>query len=248
MPFNSSYKFALTIVEQKTADSDYCIYMKGAPEKIWNYCTSIIIKGDRKTKNKEWSDKFAKVNLHFGKQGERVLGFASYHLPRSDFPFGFEFSTSNPEKFNFPIDNFSFIGLVSLIDPPKDSVPYAVLECRSAGIKVVMVTGDQPTTAAAIAKQVNIIPKNIKTVEDLIDEGHTWEDAAEHTEAIIVHGDRITEANRLDKEAAEEAMRKKGGDINKVKRVDCNATLRKWVKKPYCVFARTTPAQKLLIV
>ena len=71
-----------------------------------------------------------------------MLGFASYHLPRSEFPLGFEFSTSNPEKFNFPIDNFSFIGLVSLIDPPKDSVPYAVLECRSAGIKVVMVTGD----------------------------------------------------------------------------------------------------------
>lgn len=60
--------------------------------------------------------------------------------------------TSNPEKFNFPIDNFTFIGLISLIDPPKDSVPYAVLECRSAGIKVVMVTGDQPPTAAAIAR------------------------------------------------------------------------------------------------
>jgi len=111
-----------------------------------------------------------------------------------------------------------------------------------------MVTGDQPTTAAAIAKQVNIIPKNIKTVEDLVDEGHSWEDAAEHSDAIIVHGDRITEANRLDKEAAEEVIRKKGGDIAKVKRTDCNTTLRRWVKKPYCVFARTTPAQKLLIV
>jgi sodium/potassium-transporting ATPase subunit alpha len=46
------------------------------------------------------------------------------------------------------------------MDPPKESVPNAVLKCKSASIKVIMVTGDQPPTAAAIAKQVNIIPKN----------------------------------------------------------------------------------------
>jgi len=54
--------------------------------------------------------------------------------------------------------NFTFIGLIALIDPPKESVPHAILKCRSAGIKVIMVTGDQPATAAAIARQVNIIP------------------------------------------------------------------------------------------
>lgn len=47
------------------------------------------------------------------------------------------------------------------MDPPKNRVPGAILECRSAGIKVIMVTGDQPPTAAAIAKEVNIIPKNV---------------------------------------------------------------------------------------
>lgn len=178
-----------------------------------------------------------------------MLGFSSQHLSRSEFPLGFDFSTSNPEKFNFPVDNFTFVGLISLIDPPKDNVPYAVLECRSAGIKVVMVTGDQPTTAAAIAKQVNIIPKKVRTIEDIIEEKNiSWEEAAEECEAIIVHGDKITESTRKDKMVAEETILKNGGDINKVKRTDCNKTLRKWVKKPYCVFARTTPAQKLLIV
>jgi len=57
-----------------------------------------------------------------------------------------------------------------MIDPPKDSVPFAVLKCRSAGIKVIMVTGDQPPTAGAIARQVNIIPKNVKTVDDILEE------------------------------------------------------------------------------
>lgn len=43
MPFNSSVKFALTIVEEKTKDSDYTIYVKGAPEKIWTFCSFINI-------------------------------------------------------------------------------------------------------------------------------------------------------------------------------------------------------------
>lgn len=142
MLFNSSYKFALTIVEEKTADSEYCIYMKGAPEKIWSYCKTVAVKGEKKTKTREWSTEFDRVNLYFGKQGERVLGFAKFHLPKAEFPMGFDFFTSNPEKFNFPIDSFTFVGLISLIDPPKVTVPKAVIECRSAGIKVVMVTGD----------------------------------------------------------------------------------------------------------
>lgn len=55
------------------------------------------------------------------------------------------------------------------MDPPKTRVPKAILECRSAGIKVIMVTGDQPPTAAAIARQVNIIPKRVQTNEDLME-------------------------------------------------------------------------------
>jgi len=51
------------------------------------------------------------------------------------------------------------------MDPPKESVPFAIKKCQSAGIKVIMVTGDQPPTAAAIAKQIGII--RLKTNEDL---------------------------------------------------------------------------------
>ncbi len=50
------------------------------------------------------------------------------------------------------MQDFNFLGLISLIDPPKMRVPAAILECRSAGIKVIMVTGDQPPIAAAIAR------------------------------------------------------------------------------------------------
>ena len=48
----------------------------------------------------------------------------------------------NPNTFNFELKNLTFLGLISLIDPPKVTVPHSVLKCRSAGIKVIMVTGD----------------------------------------------------------------------------------------------------------
>lgn len=53
--------------------------------------------------------------------------------------------------------DFTLVGLVALNDPPRPTVPNSVQQCRKAGIKVIMVTGDQPPTAAAIAEKVNII-------------------------------------------------------------------------------------------
>jgi len=80
--------------------------------------------------------------LAFGKNGERVLGFAQIKLTKAQIPLGFKFDTSEQDKYNFPFKDMTFIGLISLIDPPKDAVPWAVKKCKSAGIKVVMVTGD----------------------------------------------------------------------------------------------------------
>ena len=58
---------------------------------------------------------------------------------------------------NFPLEGLCFVGLMSMIDPPRAAVPDAVSKCRSAGIKVIMVTGDHPITAKAIARGVGII-------------------------------------------------------------------------------------------
>ena len=75
-------------------------------------------------------------------------------LPSESFPHGFAFDS---ETVNFPLIGFRFVGLISLMDPPRASVPDAVAKCRSAGIRVIMVTGDHPITAKAIAKSVGII-------------------------------------------------------------------------------------------
>lgn len=78
------------------------------------------------------------------------------------------------------------------MDPPKESVPFAIKKCQSAGIKVIMVTGDQPPTAAAIAKQIGII--TLKTNEDLKQEGYESNEALAKANAIVIHGDMINKA------------------------------------------------------
>lgn len=92
------------------------------------------------------------------------VGFCHLLLPDEQFPEGFQFDT---DDVNFPVDNLCFVGLISMIDPPRAAVPDAVGKCRSAGIKVIMVTGDHPITAKAIAKGVGIISEGNETVEDI---------------------------------------------------------------------------------
>lgn len=95
---------------------------------------------------------------------EICVGFCDFKLPTDKFPEDFPFDA---EMKNFPLDGFRLIGLISMLDPPRAAVPEAVAKCRSAGIRVVMITGDHPITAKAIAKSVGIISKGSETVENV---------------------------------------------------------------------------------
>jgi len=123
--------------------------MKGAPERIWGRCSKILVNGQEQPLTEQMKDTIEQANEDFGANGERVLAFGYMHLPAAQFPVGFAF---NPSQSNFPMEGLTFIGLISMQDPPRGRVPWAVLQCQSAGIKVIMVTGDQPVTAEAIAK------------------------------------------------------------------------------------------------
>jgi len=112
-----------------------------------------------------------------------------------------------------------------------------VLKCRNAGIKVIMVTGDQPPTAAAIAHKVNIIMKPELEYNYLLENnpGMSEADAFEKCHGIVIHGDELARVH-----AAEEAL-----DDNEIEK---GRKIMDWIRKPEVVFARTTPSQKLLIV
>ena len=131
----------------------------------------------------------------------------------------------------------TLVGIVSLNDPPRPLVDVSVAKCKRAGIKVIMVTGDQPPTAAAIAHKVNIIT-NPDLEYNTILRKHpeiSHEDAWEMAQSIVIHGDELARVH-----AAEDAL-----DDNEIEK---GRIIMDWLRKPEVVFARTTPSQKLLIV
>ena len=167
MPFNSFHKFHLTINEAIDKSSGYFISMKGAPELVLRKCSTVLLNGRETELTDAVRKKFAKEYNKLCNVGERVIAFADFRLPRQDFPSGFQFET---DEVNFPLDGLRLLGLVSLVDPPRPGVPEAIQKCRSAGIRVIMITGDHPITAKSIAKEVGIISAGKKTAEEIAEE------------------------------------------------------------------------------
>ena len=98
-------------------------------------CDTILLEGKKVALTEEMKQIFTEACETLAGMGERVLGFVHLDLDPVNFPEGFHFSTDGDEP-NFPLENLCFVGLMSMIDPPKATVPNAVDECRSAGIKV----------------------------------------------------------------------------------------------------------------
>uniref|UniRef100_A0A3P8X6Y6 Sodium/potassium-transporting ATPase subunit alpha n=1 Tax=Cynoglossus semilaevis TaxID=244447 RepID=A0A3P8X6Y6_CYNSE len=216
IPFNSTNKYQLSIHEaEEESNTSYLLVMKGAPERILDRCSTIMMQGKEQ-------EAFQNAYLDLGGLGERVLGFCHLNLSTSQFPRGFTFDC---DETNFPTEQLCFLGLISMIDPPRAAVPDAVGKCRSAGIKVIMVTGDHPITAKAIAKGVGIISEGNETVEDIADrlDIPLSQVNPRDAKACVVHGSDLKD---MSSEYLDDLLR--------------NHT--------EIVFARTSPQQKLIIV
>lgn len=196
--------------------------MKGAPERILERSSTIFINGEEKILDDEMKTAFNNAYMQLGGLGERVIGFCDFKLQVDKFPTGYPFDSDNV---NFPLENLRFVGLMSMIDPPRAAVPDAVAKCRSAGIKVIMVTGDHPITAKAIAKSVGIISEGSETVEDIAKRLNIPVEQVEQrlAKAAVIHGAQLRDLNSE----------------------QLDAMLKKY---PEMVFARTSPQQKLIIV
>jgi len=224
IPFNSTNKYQVSIHQQESeTDKRYLLVMKGAPERILDRCSTILLQGEEKPLDDEMKDAFNDAYLELGGLGERVLGFCHYYLPEDKYPAGYEFCADEPV--NFPLEDLCFVGLLSMIDPPRAAVPDAVAKCRSAGIKVIMVTGDHPITAKAIAKGVGIISEGKETVEDIAQRLNIpiSEVNARDAKAAVVHGTQLKDYT--------------SEDIDDILKYHTEV-----------VFARTSPQQKLIIV
>jgi len=221
IPFNSTNKYQVSIHEQ-AGKNNYLLVMKGAPERILERCTTIHVNGQDLPMDQQWKDRFNAAYMNLGGMGERVLGFCDFQLPADKFPQGFGFDTNDV---NFPLEGLRFTGLISMIDPPRAAVPDAVSKCRSAGIKVIMVTGDHPITAKAIARNVGIISEGNFTIEELAEERGVDKKELDPREAkaCVVHGGELID---ITNDQLDEIL----------------------MYHSEIVFARTSPQQKLIIV
>jgi sodium/potassium-transporting ATPase subunit alpha len=256
IPFSSEIKFNMFVRDMNTAvrnptnpKDGLMLVMKGAPERILNRCTKILVNGEERPFDDESRKEVNEANDQLGRLGERVLAFARYELEPDFFTKTpqYEFDVKGWKKWKdvkerdtsikgwFPMWNLTLVGLVSLNDPPRPGVDLAVEKCKHAGIKVIMVTGDQPPTAAAIANKVNIITQPELEYFTLLEKGLPHEEAWNKCRAIVIHGDLLAE-----KHANENNL----DDMDPEK----GRFLAEWISKPEVVFARTTPSQKLLIV
>ncbi|XP_011883537.1 PREDICTED: sodium/potassium-transporting ATPase subunit alpha-like [Vollenhovia emeryi] len=154
IPFNSTDKFQANVHSFR---DKYFVCFKGAPERVLERCSTVAFGGETKALTEETRTAYTESCYILANNGERVLGFADLELSNKDFPVGYHFEADPP---NFPLENLRLIGLVAMMDPPRPTVPDTVYKCRCAGIKVIMVTGDHPDTAKAIAKYVGIITDN----------------------------------------------------------------------------------------
>jgi len=233
VPFNSTNKYQVSIHEDKDRNGNYLLVMKGAPERILDRCSTIVVDGQEIELTQEWKDNFNNAYMELGSLGERVLGFCDFELDPKQYPHGYPF---NPDEDNsFPVTGLRFVGLMSMIDPPRAAVPDAVSKCRSAGIKVIMVTGDHPITAEAIAKSVGIISEQSKTIRDVLEAESMSDDDF----------NKLSESKKKDLERRANAAVVHGGEL---KDMD-DSTIEEILKyHNEIVFARTSPQQKLIIV
>ncbi len=143
----------------------YKVAVKGAPESILEASSYIQTDEGRKKLEEQRRNDLLSQNQEMAQNGLRILAFA--------------FKETADEKSD-PYKDLVFIGLIGLVDPPRIGVQDAINKCTEAGVKVVMVTGDQPETARAIASALRLFDKNedeviqsheIKAYHDLSDEG-----------------------------------------------------------------------------
>lgn len=148
IPFDSDRKLMTTVHQMSAAPSEsYRIMTKGAPDVLLKRCSHILINGQAVAMTDAHRSQIHAGNKSMADKALRVLALA--YRDEAAIPGSMDSDTVE--------QNLTFIGLVGMIDPPREEVKEAVRVCREAGIRPVMITGDHRDTAAAIAKQLRII-------------------------------------------------------------------------------------------
>ncbi|MDK2562613.1 cation-translocating P-type ATPase [Romboutsia sedimentorum] len=143
LPFDSDRKLMSTV--NKINDKSIML-TKGAPDIVFNRCKYALEDGELVSINEEIINEYKKINEEFSNKALRVLAFATKSIESKNSDINIE-----DEK------DLTLVGIMAMIDPPREEVYEAVRDAKKSGIKTVMITGDHKTTAKAIAKDIGIM-------------------------------------------------------------------------------------------
>lgn len=175
VPFDSERKMMTTI--HKNDKGELLVYTKGGLDEVLARCNHILVDGKEQSLTAQEKEAIAKRNEEMAKQALRVLAAG---VKKND-KVPSEVNPSTIEK------DFVFIGLLGMMDPPREEVKVAVAECRTAGIKPVMITGDHKITAVAIAESLGIKEANDIALTGVDVENMTDEELRQKVEHVAVY-------------------------------------------------------------
>ena len=151
IPFDSDRKLMTTV---NKIGEKFVVCTKGGVDELLNRCTKYTLNGEIKTDLDDYKNQIKENNEKMAKDALRVLAMGYKELDHEP----------TDEEMKDIENDLIYIGMVGMIDPPREEVKLAVQKCKTAGIKTVMITGDHKITAVAIAKALGILEKEDEAI------------------------------------------------------------------------------------
>ncbi len=229
LPFDSKRKRMTTIHFTETGEMGH---VKGAPKEVLDLCKNILTHKGIRPLTDEDRAAIMTQNDEYARMALRVLAMANREL-------GDDIDKGEPEEVE---QELTFIGLMAMMDPPREEVEDAVVDCKRAGIRIIMITGDYGLTAESIARKINIVGKDVRIItgveldtmddKELGDALYSTDDVIfarvapehkmrvvtvlkDHDEVVAVTGDGVNDAPALKKADIGVAMGIAGTDVAK---------------------------------
>ena len=180
-PFDSDRKLMST---KHTIDETPIMVVKGAVDVIMGRTASIQFGNEVRVITAEDKEKIEAQNQSFSRQGLRVLGFA------------YKAVSAEEELCLEDENNLTFLGLIAMMDPPREESMAAVAECKRAGIRPIMITGAHKVTAAAIAKRIGILEDESEACEGAVIDSMSDEELKDFVEGISVYA-RVSPEHKI---------------------------------------------------
>ena len=148
VPFSSERKLMSTLHTDTEREQRLLVFTKGAPDVLLACCTEELVGEEHRPLTAERREEIMRINDELAGQALRTLAVAAQELPADAL---------DPEQASSEIEQeLAFLGLIGMIDPPREEARSAVGRAKSAGIRPLMITGDHPKTAGVIARELNI--------------------------------------------------------------------------------------------